>query len=115
MHEMSPEQIKQREQEDPNNIDKVPIEAGHFDRHIVFAAVCVFATPSTEPRHQPEADDHVQGMKPGHYKIDPKEYPDLIAKLIRVDLTIRKIADLLGSASDIFSSTASLANEQSVH
>ena len=97
MHEMSPEQIKQREQENPDNIDEVPIEAGHFDRHVIFRTVGIAESHPSEPSHQPKADDHMQGMEAGHHKIDPEKDPHLIAEFVGIDLAVRKIPDLLRS------------------
>src|SRR5688500_8879619 len=94
MHKVSPEQIKQREQEYPDDIDKVPVKARHFDGCKVIVTERVCPGFPKQPRHQPQPDDHVTGVPTGHHKIDPVEDPDLVSKHVRVDLLVREISDL---------------------
>ncbi len=88
MHEMSAQQIKQREEEDPDDIDKVPIQARHFHRHIIIRAERASKCLVQQPQHQSKPDDHMQSMQARHRKIKPEKYPNFIPELVRIDLAI---------------------------
>ena len=52
------DQIEQREQEDPDDIDEVPVEAAHVDRRVVLGAVTSLRTSASSrysmiPRRSP--------------------------------------------------------------
>src|SRR5690606_39445961 len=85
MYVMPPKQVQEREKKDPDNIHEVPIQAGHLDRAKVFSRECALECHPEEPRHHAEPNDHVQGMKARHHKINVKEDTDLIAELILVE------------------------------
>ena len=62
-------QIQQWKQEDPHDIDEVPVQAEHFDRRII---VLMEATPSRHKNQRDKnrrTDNHVQCMHTGHGKV----------------------------------------------
>src|SRR5262249_861781 len=71
-------QIEQREQEDPDNIDEVPVESRHLHRHIVlYRGMPDIDHPAHHP-HDQDTDDHMHGMKPGHPEIERKVHLRLV-------------------------------------
>lgn len=85
MFVMPPEQIQEREKEDPDDIDEVPVQAGHLDRTKVLRIERTLEGHPEEPRHYSEADDHMESMEARHYEIDIEEYPDLVAEFIFIE------------------------------
>ena len=85
---VSSQKIKQWKQENPDNIDKVPIQPRHLDRHIILGAVISLKRRPEQPRHQTKADDHMKGVEAGHYEIDPVKNSHLVAKLVGIDLAV---------------------------
>ena len=70
---MAPDQVKQRKEKDPDNIDEMPVQARHFHRRMIGGRVNAAAGLYHENRKHPDSDDHVQGMKAGHGEIHGKE------------------------------------------
>src|SRR5712672_1515232 len=70
---VSADEIEQREKEDPDDVDEVPIEADAFDIVVVVRAEPPLVTLSDEPDEQPHADDHVHGVKARHAEIEQEE------------------------------------------
>src|ERR1035437_10590748 len=52
------DQVQQRKQEQPPNIDEVPVEPEVFNRRDVPRAEVASLCPPQQPEQQPEADDH---------------------------------------------------------
>src|SRR5438105_3357914 len=70
---MAPNQIQEREQENPHDIDEVPIEAADFNRTVVFRRDRAAPRPPEHPAHDAEADDHMQRVESGHNEVQRKE------------------------------------------
>jgi glutamate-1-semialdehyde 2,1-aminomutase len=66
----SADEIEQREEEDPHQIDEVPVEAGDLDRREPLRAELAVAGLPGDHRHDPDADDHVRGVQPGHREVE---------------------------------------------
>src|SRR5712671_2635051 len=66
-------QIEQREQENPHDIDKVPVQADIFYGRVVFRRKAAAQRFFDEPNEQARADDHVQGVEAGHAKVQREE------------------------------------------
>src|SRR5713226_80019 len=66
-------QIEQREQENPNDIDEVPVEADVLDRRVVLRREATAQRLLDEPDEEAGADDHVQGVQAGHAEIEGEE------------------------------------------
>src|SRR5687767_3728301 len=63
------DQVKQREQEDPDNVDEVPVEAGDFDRRVVLGVEMPPPRHGGDDQHDPDANDHVHGVQPRHHEV----------------------------------------------
>ncbi len=68
-----PDEIEQREQEDPHDIDEVPVETADLDRARVFLGNGAVQRPHEHPQHDAETDDHVQRVQAGHHEIEREE------------------------------------------
>src|SRR4051794_4447818 len=66
-------QIKKGVQENPDQIDKVPVQAGYLDRVVVVGGKLATPCLAGDDRHQPQTDDHVNGMNAGHREIEEEE------------------------------------------
>src|SRR5882757_8649199 len=63
-------QIEQREQENPDDINEVPVQTDVFNGRIVVGIEAAFAGFQNQPEKQARANDHVQGVQAGHAKIE---------------------------------------------
>src|SRR5262245_49902052 len=70
---MAAQKVKQREEKNPDDVHKVPVEAEHFDWRVIVR--CVPALRGTGENHndQADADDHVQRMQSRHTEIKRKK------------------------------------------
>src|SRR5882762_6686115 len=62
-------QIQQREQIDPHNIDKVPVQTHDFNGGVVLRREAAAERIPDEPNEQACTNDHVQGVQAGHSKV----------------------------------------------
>src|SRR5258706_10825204 len=69
----SADQIEQREQEDPDQVDEVPVQPHEVDRREVLRAEMPLDRADQDPRDRPHAGEHVQPVQPGHQEVDPEE------------------------------------------
>src|SRR5215213_7296642 len=73
MQKVSAEQIQQREKENPDNIDKVPVKTGNFHRRIVFRRISSAPRRPQKPGHQSKTDNHMERVQTRHHEINPVE------------------------------------------
>src|ERR1035437_9322146 len=66
---VSADQIEQREQEDPDNVHEMPVQAEVLNKRDVAAGVCSGAGAEDHEPQDADADDHVQGVHAGHGKV----------------------------------------------
>src|SRR5215472_3959986 len=66
------DQIQQREQEDPHNIDKVPVQAAQLHRRVVLAVKLSLRCPQYKPGEKTQA---------GHCEIEREENLGLLSRL----------------------------------
>ena len=67
-------QVQQREQEDPDDVHEVPVQAGDLDRRVPARARTCRAPPSSSiTAMSPEPDDHVQRVQAGHREVEREE------------------------------------------
>src|SRR5579871_6766123 len=66
------DQIQERKQKDPDDVDEVPIQAADFDRREITRTES--ATPGHDQNcsHQADANDHVECVKARHEKVEAK-------------------------------------------
>ena len=88
VQKVSAQEIKQREKENPNDVNKVPIQTGHFDGRIIIGGVSSHPRFSQKPRHHAQTDNHMQRMQSGHHKVNPKEDANFVAEFIGVDFAV---------------------------
>src|SRR5581483_5192508 len=77
---MTVDQVEQREQKNPDNIDEVPIESCQFDVRMIFPRELSFPRLPGEHEQQADSDNHMQRMESGHREVEPKIHPDMPAK-----------------------------------
>src|SRR6266550_1739798 len=56
-------QIEEREKENPNDVDEVPVQAHHFDGTVVLRTKVPAPRAPDHPDQQADADDHMQRMQ----------------------------------------------------
>src|SRR5690242_2019503 len=84
-------QVKQREQEDPHYVDKVPVQANHFNgRKVIFVEYAPFRLHQ-QKGEQPQAYDHMQSVHSGHCEIQEEQdlRVVLIARLVILEIKTR--------------------------
>src|SRR5512137_933852 len=64
------DQVEQREEEDPDEVDEVPVEAGELDRRRVARAELAAGGPHRHPAQDAHADEHVEPVQAGHEEVD---------------------------------------------
>src|SRR5713226_8365536 len=74
-------QIQEREKENPDDVDKVPIQAHHFDGTVILPTKVTALRPPDHPKQQSDADDHVQRVQSGQPPVEDHEELDLRRKL----------------------------------
>src|SRR5262249_37701622 len=100
MQKMSSKQIQQREEEYPDDIDKVPVKTRHLDRRVVVGVECALPRLYKQPCHQDQSDDHVQGVQTGHRKIDPEKAANMLLEFFGINNAVREVADTLVSGQE---------------
>src|SRR5271166_295260 len=67
------DQIQQREQVDPDNVDEVPVEAADLDRSVPLGGEASLPGHDQEPEKNAQADDHVQRVQARHNEVEGEE------------------------------------------
>ena len=70
-------QVEKREKKDPNDIDKVPVQAHDFDRTVVIGRVSVRSCLHDEVNQEAGSDNHVQCVHARHRKVKTEHQLDL--------------------------------------
>src|SRR5260370_42222899 len=70
---MTVNQIQQWKQENPHNVDEMPVQPDVLHRSVVLRREPAAQRFLDEPKQQARADNHVQSVQPGHAKIQRKE------------------------------------------
>src|SRR4029453_10089824 len=68
------DQVEQRKEEDPHDVDEVPVQAGDLDGRVIRWPDTAGPPHPGQPRHDPEPDHHVEGMEPGEREVEGEEY-----------------------------------------
>src|SRR5690348_14201904 len=63
---MRSQQVQRRQQEDPDDIDKVPVEPQHVDGRVVLGGEMSAMGEHGDRQDSANSNDHVQGMKASH-------------------------------------------------
>src|SRR6266852_4047449 len=88
---MAVDQVQQREQVNPDNIDEVPVQSCVFNGRVVLGSV--FAAPRHvgKESEQADADNHVQGVHAGHRKVER----EIHFGVMRVGILAFRLGELL--------------------
>src|SRR6202011_4411846 len=73
LYRMPIDEIQQREQEQPHNIDEVPVQAEVLNRRNVSAGELTVIRAPGQPEQQHDSDDHVQRVHSGHREVEREE------------------------------------------
>src|SRR6266852_2003622 len=71
---MRAEQIKQREEENPNDIHEVPIKTRYLDRRVILGSEAPPPGHQNQDADYPNPNYHVQRVDSGHSEIEPVEH-----------------------------------------
>ena len=66
-------EVEQGEQENPHDIDEMPIQSADFDGLVVRAVEVAQVGAHHQPGHDADADDHVNGVQAGHDEVEAEE------------------------------------------
>src|SRR6266852_4205585 len=64
------DQVQQWKEKNPDNIDEMPVQAHNLDRREIVRREAVFPRAPDQPNQETHADNHMQGMKSRHRKIE---------------------------------------------
>src|ERR1700679_456861 len=82
-------QVKQRKQVNPDNVDEMPVQAAYFDGRVVFGRQASVPGQREKPHEDPDADDHVHGVESGHDEIKGE-----------INLGVVRVGELTGMSGD---------------
>src|SRR2546423_9773650 len=74
-------QIQEREKENPDDIDEVPVQAHHFDGTVILRTEMSAPCAPDHPEQEADADDHVQRMQSGQAPVENHEELNLRREL----------------------------------
>ena len=74
-------QIEEREEEDPDHVNDMPVEAAQVDWRVITSIESAPHGQDDQPGNDEAAHDHVDTMKPGHHEVDREE-------LLRIDRSL---------------------------
>src|SRR5581483_1674405 len=66
---MAIDQIEQKEKEDPDDIDEVPVQSSDIDRGEILGRVCTSSGLPKEKRKNTHTDNHVERVQPRHGEV----------------------------------------------
>src|ERR1019366_10352347 len=96
------DQVQQREQINPDDIDQVPVQARVFYRSEVAGRVMSFPCQDSQHAKKTAADDHVESMHAGHDEIEGEKE----LGFLRVDrdlfaVVVERVGELEGRARHV--------------
>src|SRR5690625_7593679 len=74
----SVDQIEQQEVENPDQVDKVPVESYNLNRGIVLTVKLPLDSPNQQPGHQTYTDQNVNPVQTGHHVVDTEKDVGLV-------------------------------------
>src|SRR2546421_6537357 len=81
VHSEMRNQIEEREEEDPHDVDEVPVEAHHLDRPVILRSEIAAPRTPDDVQQEANADDHVQRVKASEAPIEQHEQLDFRREL----------------------------------
>src|SRR4051812_3147941 len=79
-----PNQIKQWEEIDPDDIDQVPVEPDDIHRSVVIARKIAAFRSMTNPEQNADADCNVNTVQAGHHEVKTKKYELVAGRILRI-------------------------------
>src|SRR5579862_3019372 len=67
------DQVKQREQIDPDYIDEVPVQSSDVEGRVIFGREAALPRHEQKPCKKTQSDDHVQRMQASHDEVEREE------------------------------------------
>src|ERR1700686_846420 len=67
------DQVEQREQIDPDNIDEVPVQSPDVEGRVIFGREATLPRHEQEPCKNTQSDDHVERVQAGHDEVQREE------------------------------------------
>src|ERR1700738_3687823 len=109
---MPVDEIQQRKQKQPHNIDEVPVQTEVLDRCNVSARELALVGTNSEPDQQHDSDDHVECVHTGHREVEREEHLRLLCHIrrerllgglagLRVDRRIYELRNIEVRARDV--------------
>ena len=87
-------QIQKREEENPDNIDEVPVQADHLDRRVPGGAKASASGHDDQRREQARSNDHMNRVHAGHREVKKKQ--DLCpVEVARICVTESRARDMV--------------------
>src|SRR5262249_19770076 len=74
-----PNQIEEREQKNPHDIDEVPVQTGDLHRCVIGCREAIVPGSRRQHGENGDANNHVYGMHAGHGKIKTEKELDLLS------------------------------------
>src|SRR5437870_3202774 len=82
--DMPANEVKEREQEDPYDVDEMPVQTADLDRRVVLGGDRAAPRQPQHDGHDAKPGDHVQRVKAGHQVVEREE--DLrVLKIFRLE------------------------------
>src|ERR1039457_3247096 len=75
------DKIQQCKEENPHNVDEVPVQSADLDRRVVAGVKASFDGRPQQPGHQPKSDNHMERVKAGHEEVEAEKDLRLVEKL----------------------------------
>src|SRR5262245_10391621 len=79
----SVDEVEEREQEDPDQVDDVPVQRGVVDRSEVFRGEVTGRGSDQQPDEHEHTDEHVDTVQAGHREVDGEEHVRVLGRRAR--------------------------------
>src|ERR1700739_3666428 len=94
---MAADEIQQREKEDPDNIDELPIQPEVIDGRGMSVSIRAVVSLVEQNEQDANTDDHVQGVHAGHGKVEKEEELGVLCHIWR-----QRNITLIGGMDKVF-------------
>ena len=75
---MAVDEIQQRKQEQPDNIDEVPVQSEIFNGRNISRREFTSSSAPCKPEQKPNPQNHVKRVHTGHSEVEEEEYLRLL-------------------------------------
>lgn len=95
-------QVEKWEEENPNNIDEVPVQPDHFDRRVIVLVEYLARGHDDQGGQQTDPDNHVEGVHPCHAEVEKEQQLGVLLVLMRLELKMEAWHEMLVPLSGVF-------------